>query len=78
MPGLIERYRDRLPLEPGDPVVTPRRGLDAAGPRAAALASASAPQVWLKIEGANPTGSFKDRGMTVRRLARRGARAPRR
>ena len=44
MPGLIERYRDRLPFAAGDPVVIAQRGLDAARARAAHLASASAPR----------------------------------
>jgi threonine synthase len=60
-PQGVWRYRDRLPVEPlvslgeGDtplvpaPVLSERTGCD----------------VWLKLEGANPTGSFKDRGMTV-------------
>jgi threonine synthase len=57
----VWRYRERLPVDPlvslGEggtplvpaPVVSERVGCD----------------VWLKLEGANPTGSFKDRGMTV-------------
>ena len=72
-PPLIERYRDRLPLEPGDPVVTPERGLDAAGRGAGRSPSASAPACYLKLEGANPTGSFKDRGMTVAVSRAKGA-----
>ncbi len=55
------RYRDRLPVEPlvtlgeGDTPLIP-------APRLSARTGA---EVWLKLEGANPTGSFKDRGMTV-------------
>ncbi len=55
------RYRDRLPVEPlvtlgeGDTPLIP-------APRLSARTGAD---VWLKFEGANPTGSFKDRGMTV-------------
>jgi threonine synthase len=55
------RYRDRLPVEP---LVT----LDEGGTplvRAPRLSERTGADVWLKIEGANPTGSFKDRGMTV-------------
>ena len=75
--GLIERYRDRLPFAPGDPVVSLRRGLDAARAAPSACPSASGAEVWLKLEGANPTGSFKDRGMTcaVSAAVREGAEA---
>lgn len=73
---LIERYRDSLPLEPGDPVVTLNEGSTplVEAPR---LSERVGARVWLKIEGANPTGSFKDRGMTVAvsRAAGRGAKA---
>ena len=63
MGGIIERYRDRLPFGPGDPVVT----LDEGGTPllyACEVSEETGAQVWLKIEGSNPTGSFKDRGMT--------------
>ncbi len=73
---LIERYRDRLPLEPGDPVVSLNEG---ATPliHAPRLSERVGAEVWLKFEGANPTGSFKDRGMTVAvsRAKGRGAEA---
>jgi threonine synthase len=61
---LIERYRDRLPLEEGDPVVTLNEGSTPLihSPR---LSDRVGAEVYLKFEGANPTGSFKDRGMTV-------------
>jgi threonine synthase len=63
-PGIIEAYRDRLPVTSSTPVVTLHEGgtplLDA--PR---LSERVRARVLLKIEGANPTGSFKDRGMTV-------------
>ncbi|HSD75906.1 MAG TPA: pyridoxal-phosphate dependent enzyme, partial [Solirubrobacteraceae bacterium] len=76
MAGLIERYRDRLPFAPDDPVVTLDEG---ATPLVAApaLARAAGCEVWLKVEGANPTGSFKDRGMTcaVSDAVRNGAEA---
>ncbi len=63
MPGLIERYRDRLPFAPEDPVVSLDEG---STPLVAApvLSERMGIEVWLKLEGANPTGSFKDRGMT--------------
>jgi threonine synthase len=76
MPGLIERYRDRLPFAEGDPVVSLQEGGTplVPAPRISELAGAD---VWLKLEGANPTGSFKDRGMTcaVSAAVREGAEA---
>jgi threonine synthase len=74
--GLIERYRDRLSLEPGDPVVTLNEGSTPLieAPR---LSERIGARAYLKFEGANPTGSFKDRGMTVAvsRAKGRGAEA---
>jgi len=61
---LIERYRDELPVEPGDPVVTLNEGSTPLI-RAEGLSERLETEVFLKFEGANPTGSFKDRGMTV-------------
>ncbi len=62
--GLIEQYRDRLPVTATTPVVTL---LEGATPlvRARVLSELVGADVWLKVEGANPTGSFKDRGMTM-------------
>ena len=64
MNGIIERYRDRMPFAPGDPVVTLGEGNTplVLAPR---LSERAGVEVWLKLEGANPTGSFKDRGMTA-------------
>ncbi len=61
---LIERYRDRLPIEPGDPVVTLNEGSTPLV-EAPVVSERVGARVLLKLEGANPTGSFKDRGMTV-------------
>jgi threonine synthase len=61
---LIERYRDSLPLEPGDPVVTLNEGSTPLI-EAPVVSEMVGARVWLKFEGLNPTGSFKDRGMTV-------------
>jgi len=76
VPGLIERYRERLPFAPSDPVVTLHEG---STPLVAApfLSERVNARVYLKLEGANPTGSFKDRGMTcaVSAAVREGARA---
>src|SRR6186713_1025456 len=73
---LIERYRDRLTLEPGDPVVSLQEGSTPfiEAPR---LSERIGARAYLKFEGANPTGSFKDRGMTVAvsRAKGRGAEA---
>jgi threonine synthase len=75
-PGLIERYRERLSLEPGDPVVTLNEGSTPLieAPR---LSERIGARAYLKFEGLNPTGSFKDRGMTVAvsRAKGRGAEA---
>ncbi|MGZ5307700.1 MAG: threonine synthase [Solirubrobacterales bacterium] len=69
---LIERYRDDLPLEPGDPVVTLNEGSTPLihSPR---LTEKIGAEAYLKFEGANPTGSFKDRGMTVAVSRAKGA-----
>jgi len=62
--GLIEEYREHLPVSAGTRVVTL---LEGATPllHADRLSERLAADVWLKVEGANPTGSFKDRGMTL-------------
>jgi threonine synthase len=62
--GLIEAYRDRLPVTDATPVVTLYEGNTPLLP-APALSARVGGDVYLKVEGANPTGSFKDRGMTV-------------
>jgi len=72
--GLIERYRDRLPFAAGDPVISLEEGSTPLV-TAPVLSERVGAEVWLKIEGANPTGSFKDRGMTcaVSAAVREGA-----
>jgi threonine synthase len=62
--GVIEEYRDRLPVTPDTPVVTLREGGTPLVP-AQVLSERTGCEVHLKVEGANPTGSFKDRGMTM-------------
>ncbi|MGA9859673.1 MAG: threonine synthase [Solirubrobacteraceae bacterium] len=76
MPGLIERYRPRLPFAEGDPVVSLGEGSTPLVP-APFLSERVGAEVWLKLEGLNPTGSFKDRGMTcaVSAAVREGAAA---
>jgi threonine synthase len=64
MASLIERYRDRLPVSTSTPVVSLGEGSTPLlhAPR---LSARLGVEVYLKVEAANPTGSFKDRGMTV-------------
>ncbi|MEV8635892.1 threonine synthase [Streptosporangium sp. NPDC051023] len=74
--GLIEEYRDRLPVTTATPVVTLLEGGTPLVPahRVSALTGCD---VYLKVEGANPTGSFKDRGMTmaISKAVEEGAKA---
>jgi len=65
-PGLIEHYRRFLPVDERTPVVTLNEG-NTPLIEAPQLAERLGPdiKVYLKFEGANPTGSFKDRGMTL-------------
>jgi len=74
--GVIEEYRNRLPVSKSTPVVTLCEG---GTPLiyACDLSSRLHNDVWLKFEGANPTGSFKDRGMTmaISKAAESGAKA---
>ncbi len=62
--GVIGEYRASLPDVPADTVVTLGEGGTPLLP-APVLSELTGCQVHLKIEGMNPTGSFKDRGMTV-------------
>jgi len=71
---LIERYRERLPLEPGDPVVSLNEGSTPLI-EAPTISDRVGVSVYLKLEGTNPTGSFKDRGMTVAVSRAKGAGA---
>ena len=72
----MERYRERLPFAADDPVVSLGEGTTPLvhAPHISELVDA---EVWLKLEGLNPTGSFKDRGMTcaVSAAVREGAKA---
>jgi threonine synthase len=75
-PGLIEAYRSRLPVGPDTPVVTLQEGATPLVP-APELSRRTGCDVYLKVEGANPTGSFKDRGMTmaISKAVEEGAKA---
>ena len=76
-PGLIEHYRRFLPIDDQTPVVTLNEG-NTPLVEAPQIAERLGPEikVYLKCEGANPTGSFKDRGMTlaISKAAGQGAR----
>jgi threonine synthase len=65
--GLIERWRDRLPVSAKTPVISLGEGGTplVRADRAAKAAGLPPGSVYLKLEGMNPTGSFKDRGMTL-------------
>src|SRR6476469_3389753 len=64
MDSLVDRYRERLPVSAGMPVVSLGEGSTPLlqAPR---ISRRLGVELYLKWEGANPTGSFKDRGMTV-------------
>ena len=62
--GVIEEYKSRLPINAKTPIVTLGEG-GTPLVYACKLSEMLNNQVYLKVEGANPTGSFKDRGMTV-------------
>jgi threonine synthase len=62
--GVIEEYKSRLPINAKTPIVTLGEG-GTPLVYACTLSEMLNNQVYLKVEGANPTGSFKDRGMTV-------------
>lgn len=74
--GVIEEYREWLPVSDKTPVVSL---LEGGTPLvyACVLSEMLGNQVWLKVEGSNPTGSFKDRGMTmaISKAAEEGAKA---
>ena len=75
-PGVVEAYREFLPVGPSTPVVTL---LEGATPllEAPRLSEQVGARVLLKLEGLNPTGSFKDRGMTlaISKAVEQGAKA---
>ncbi len=62
--GVIEEYRDLLDIPEGTPAITLREG---GTPLVFSewLSGLTGAEVWLKVEGNNPTASFKDRGMTA-------------
>lgn len=74
--GLIRSYQEYLPVDENTPVVTLLEGNTPLVP-APYLSERTGAQVWLKYEGLNPTGSFKDRGMTmaISKAAEAGSKA---
>jgi len=74
--GVIAEYRKHLPVTSKTPVITL---LEGGTPLVSAcqLSDMLENDIWLKVEGSNPTGSFKDRGMTmaISKAAEAGARA---
>jgi threonine synthase len=74
--GVIAEYADRLPVSAATPVITLREGGTPLVP-SPWLSGLTGCEVHLKVEGSNPTGSFKDRGMTVAvsKAAEEGAQA---
>jgi len=74
--GVIAEYRSWLPVTDQTPVITLREG-GTPLVYACVLSEMLGNEIWLKVEGANPTGSFKDRGMTmaISKAAEDGAKA---
>ena len=74
--GVIDEYRSWLPVTDQTPVITLREG-GTPLVYACVLSEMLGNEIWLKVEGANPTGSFKDRGMTmaISKAAEDGAKA---
>ncbi|HTB22034.1 MAG TPA: threonine synthase [bacterium] len=79
--GLIHRWKRYLPVSAKTPVISLHEGntdlVDAPALAARIDAGGAKVELWLKIEGQNPTGSFKDRGMTlaVSKAAEEGSKA---
>jgi len=74
--GVLHEYRDRLDVTDATPIITLGEGGTPLIP-APALEARTGAKVWVKFEGMNPTGSFKDRGMTmaVSKAVEQGAKA---
>jgi threonine synthase len=74
--GVLREYADRLDVSDATPIITLGEGGTPLIP-ADALSARTGAKVWVKFEGMNPTGSFKDRGMTmaVSKAVEHGAKA---
>jgi threonine synthase len=74
--GVLREYADRLDISDATPIISLGEG---GTPliKADALSHRTGAKVWVKFEGMNPTGSFKDRGMTmaVSKAVEHGAKA---
>ncbi|MFH0935749.1 MAG: pyridoxal-phosphate dependent enzyme, partial [Candidatus Omnitrophota bacterium] len=62
--GVVDRYKKYLPVTGKTPIITLQEG-NTPLIRAGYLSKLVGAEVYLKYEGLNPTGSFKDRGMTL-------------
>jgi threonine synthase len=73
---VLREYADRLDISDATPIITLGEGGTPLVP-APALSSRTGAKVWVKFEGMNPTGSFKDRGMTmaISKAVEHGAKA---
>ena len=66
--GLIKRYKEYLPVSDNTPIITLNEGntpLIKADNLRREIGIEKGSEIYLKFEGSNPTGSFKDRGMTM-------------
>jgi threonine synthase len=74
--GVLREYADRLDISDATPIITLGEGGTPLIP-APALSDRTGARVWVKFEGMNPTGSFKDRGMTmaISKAVEHGAKA---
>ncbi|MGJ1731362.1 threonine synthase [Clavibacter sepedonicus] len=74
--GLLREYADRLDVTDATPIITLGEGGTPLIP-GPALSARTGAKVWVKYEGMNPTGSFKDRGMTmaISKAVEHGAKA---
>ncbi|WP_341952375.1 threonine synthase [Salinibacterium sp. TMP30] len=74
--GVLREYADRLNITDATPIITLGEGGTPLIP-AGALSQRTGANVWVKFEGMNPTGSFKDRGMTmaISKAVEHGAKA---
>lgn len=62
---LLERYRDLLPITDRTPLISLAEGNTPLLPAPRLAQQLGVRELWLKYEGMNPTGSFKDRGMVM-------------
>src|SRR6185436_11061088 len=63
--GVLNRYRDRLPITDKTPIVTLGEGDTPLVKSRRLVERVGCGKLWFKLEMCNPTGSFKDRGMVV-------------